>query len=324
MAGVLALFACCDGNGFGILRGMKTSGPPTTSSEDRSSRPGEPIGLVGVGLVGRALAERLLGARFDVVGFDRDPSCLDSLRALGGHAAASLTDLVASCRRIFLSLPNGDVVQAVLDQVKGRLRSGQVFIDTTTGGPRSAVESGRMLEPLGVAYLDAAICGNSEELRRGEVLVVAGGPAAAFEECQDVFATFARRSWRVGDWGAGSKMKLTTNLVLGLNRAVLAEGLAFAGALGLDPELALTVLRESSSYSRVMDLKGRKMLERDFTPQARLSQHLKDVRLMLEAGAGAGVELPLSERHRQLLEQAEAAGLGALDNSAIIEVLRRA
>jgi len=175
-----------------------------------------------------------------------------------------------------------------------------------------------------VAYLDAAVCGNSEELRRGEVLVVAGGPPTAFDECRDLFGVFARRSFHVGTWGAGSKMKLTTNLVLGLNRAVLAEALAFADALGLDPELALTVLRESSSYSRVMDLKGRKMLERDFIPQARLSQHLKDVRLMLEAGAGAGVELPLSERHRQLLEQAEAAGLGALDNSAIIEVFRRA
>jgi 3-hydroxyisobutyrate dehydrogenase-like beta-hydroxyacid dehydrogenase len=72
-----------------------------------------------------------------------------------------------------------------------------------------------------------------------------------------------------------------------------------------------------------MDLKGRKMLERDFAPQARLAQHLKDVRLMLEAAAEAGAKLPLSEQHRQLLEQAEAAGLGALDNSAIIEVFRR-
>jgi 3-hydroxyisobutyrate dehydrogenase-like beta-hydroxyacid dehydrogenase len=118
-------------------------------------------------------------------------------------------------------------------------------------------------------------------------------------------------------------MKLTTNLALGLHRAVLAEALAFAEAQGLDPALALAVLRESSSYSRAMDLKGRKMLERDFTPQARLSQHLKDVRLMLEAGAETGARLPLSELHRQLLEQAEAAGLGALDNSAIIEVFRR-
>jgi len=283
----------------------------------------ERIGIVGVGLLGMALAERVRASGFAVVGFDSDPACMERLRTLGGETAGSAMELAASCRRIVLSLPHSGIVQAVLDQVKDRLRSGQILIDTTTGGPRSAVESGRMLESLGVAYLDAAICGNSEELRRGEVLVVAGGPAAAYEACQDVFATFARRCWRVGDWGAGLKMKLTTNLVLGLNRAVLAEGLGFAEALGLDSELALAVLHASSSYSRVMDLKGRKMLERDFAPQARLAQHLKDVRLMLEAAAEAGAKLPLSEQHRQLLEQAEAAGLGALDNSAIIEMFRR-
>jgi 3-hydroxyisobutyrate dehydrogenase-like beta-hydroxyacid dehydrogenase len=296
--------------------GAQPDGTPAGADRER-------IGIVGVGLLGTALAERLRASGFAVAGFDSDPAGMERLRTLGGETAGSARELAASCRRIVLSLPHSGIAQAVLNQVKDRLRPGQILIDTTTGDPRSALESGRRLEPLGVAYLDAAICGNSEELRRGEVLVVAGGPAAAYEESQDVFAAFARRSWRVGDWGAGLKMKLTSNLVLGLNRAVLAEGLGFAEALGLDPELALAVLHASSSYSRVMDLKGRKMLEREFTPQARLAQHLKDVRLMLEAAAESGAKLPLSELHRELLEQAEAAGLGALDNSAIIEMFRR-
>ena len=80
----------------------------------------------------------------------------------------------------------------------------------------------------------------------------------------------------------------------------------------------------SNAYSRAMDAKGRKMVEHDFTVQARLSQHLKDVRLMLKAAEAAGMKLPLTDTHRRLMEQAEAAGLGDLDNSAIIEVLRKA
>jgi 3-hydroxyisobutyrate dehydrogenase-like beta-hydroxyacid dehydrogenase len=276
-----------------------------------------------VGLLGTAMAERLLAGGFDVAGFDLDPARRDHVCALGGESMNSAAELAASCRRIILSLPNHEIVQTVLGQIEGCLRPGQLLVDTTTGDPRSAAEFGRRLEALGAAYLDAGVCGNSEELRRGEVLVVAGGPWAGFEECQDLFSAFARRSWHMGDWGAGSKMKLTTNLVLGLHRAVLAEALAFAGKLGLDPELALTVLRESSSYSRVMDLKGHTMLAGDFAPQARLAQHLKDVRLMIEAAANAGASLPLSGLHRCLLEQAEAAGLGALDNSAIIEVFRK-
>jgi 3-hydroxyisobutyrate dehydrogenase-like beta-hydroxyacid dehydrogenase len=283
----------------------------------------ETIGLVGVGLLGSAMAERLLAHGFRTKGFDVNADRLEAFTALGGQAADSPGKLIAGCRRIVLSLPDSAAVGSVLEQVAAHLHDGQVLIDTTTGAPAAAETTGWSLAARGVAYLDAAVCGNSEELRRGEVLVVAGGPEAAFEECQDVFAAFARRCWRVGGWGAGLKMKLTTNLVLGLNRAVLAEGLGFAESLGLDPELALAVLHASSSYSRVMDLKGRKMLERDFAPQARLAQHLKDVRLMLEAAAEAGAKLPLSEQHRQLLEQAETAGLGALDNSAIIEVFRR-
>ena len=106
-----------------------------------------------------------------------------------------------------------------------------------------------------------------------------------------------------------------TNLVLGLNRAALAEGLAFAGALGLEGSATLDVMRHSMAYSRIMDTKGEKMVRRDFAPQAKLAQHLKDVRLMLEA---TDLALPLTGAHRALLEKAVALGCGELDNSAII------
>lgn len=113
-------------------------------------------------------------------------------------------------------------------------------------------------------------------------------------------------------------MKLVVNLVLGLNRAVLAEGLAFAKAQGLDPAFTLEVLRSGAAYSRAMDTKGDKMVREDFTPQARLAQHLKDVRLILAAGHECRAKLPLSGVHEQLLNALAAAGCGDLDNSAII------
>ena len=118
-------------------------------------------------------------------------------------------------------------------------------------------------------------------------------------------------------------MKLVTNLVLGLNRAALAEGLAFAKALGLDGAEALQVLKASMAYSRIMDTKGEKMLRRDFAPQAKLSQHLKDVRLILQAGQETQARLPLSQLHSELLAAAETAGLGEADNSAIIAMFDR-
>lgn len=150
-----------------------------------------------------------------------------------------------------------------------------------------------------------------------------GGEVSAFEACADLWPVLGRKVFHVGGIGAAAKMKLAGNLVLGLNRAVLAEGLAFAEAIGIDPAAALEVFQESGAYSRAMDVKGPKMLEGDFTVQARLAQHLKDVKLMLEAADAAGMAIPLAETHARLLEQADAAGWGGLDNSAIINVYRR-
>ncbi len=150
-----------------------------------------------------------------------------------------------------------------------------------------------------------------------------GGGAADFARCAVLFAALGSRAIHVGANGDGARMKLVTNLVLGLNRPALAEGLALAEAMGLDLRQTLHVLQSSAAASRIMDSKGGKMIARDFSPVARLSQHLKDVRLIQQAAAAAGLRLPLTEAHRHLLEQAENAGLGAQDNSALIEVIRR-
>ena len=147
------------------------------------------------------------------------------------------------------------------------------------------------------------------------------GEQSAFQACDDLWDCLAAKTFYVGAWGNAIRMKLVTNLVLGLNRAVLAEGLVFADATGLSREDALQVLLNSPAYSRTMDAKGPKMVHGEFTPQARLSQHIKDVRLMLEEAARGGASLPISAVHLDLLEQAEAAGLGELDNSAIIRVI---
>jgi len=153
--------------------------------------------------------------------------------------------------------------------------------------------------------------------------VMVGGDRAAFEDCSDLWPVLGGKTIYAGASGSAAKMKLVTNLVLGLNRAALAEGLLFAEALGVPAEAALEALKAGAAYSKAMDVKGRKMLDGDFRPQAKLSQHLKDVRLILESAAQSSLRLPLSEVHYGLLERAESLGLGELDNSAVIEALRR-
>ena len=226
-----------------------------------------------------------------------------------------------NCDRVLISLYTTDTVEEMLDRLADGLRPGQILIDTTTGEPQQTARLGARLAARGVQYLDAPISGSSEQTRRGEVTAIVGGPREAFDVCQDLFTCCAAKTIYAGPCGSGAKMKLVSNLVLGLNRAALAEGLVFSQAIGLDVEAALQVLLNSMAYSRIMDTKGRKMVEGDFRTQARLSQHLKDIRLILAAATDAGQPLPLTDVHRQLLEAAEAAGFGDADNSAVIRAL---
>lgn len=261
-------------------------------------------GIIGMGLMGGALMQMTGSAR----GWDIDPArCVNTTTA---------AEVFAHCDIVFLCLPHSDIVRSTLHAAA--LRPGQIIIDTSTGDPAEMAGLGTELAAKGVHYLDATISGSSAQLLKHEVLVMVGGDAVAFEQCHGLLSTFGKEVVHVGPCGSGAKMKLVTNLVLGLNRAALAEGLALAQQLDLGWAQTLDVMRRSMAYSRIMDTKGEKMISQDFTPQAKLSQHLKDVRLMLAASA---IPLPLSETHRDLLEKAVSLGFGEADNSAVIQAI---
>jgi 3-hydroxyisobutyrate dehydrogenase-like beta-hydroxyacid dehydrogenase len=279
---------------------------------------GGKLGIIGLGLVGSALAERLLTGGSTIQGFDIQREQVARFAAAGGVNAASASEAARGCDVLLLSLPTSEIVAQVLNEVEAEVKPGAIVIDTTTGGPEEIESIGARLAGRGVFYLDATIGGSSRQVREGESIAMCGGDPGAYARCAGLFALCFRQSYYLGPCGSGSRMKLVLNLVLGLNRAVLAEGLEYARACGMDPEEALRILRASPAYSRVMDTKGAKMLAGDFEPEARLSQHLKDVRLILGMGERHGAKLPLTSLHHRLLEQIEASGLGAADNSAII------
>jgi len=279
-----------------------------------------PVGVIGLGLLGTALCERLLGGGYPVFVYNRTRDKAKPLIALGAEWS---DNPLVECDRLVISLYTTDIVAEVLQQLESGLRAGQVFIDTTTGDPTETAALGRRLAERGIDYLESPIAASSEQTRRGQALAIVAGCEEAFRACGDLFDCLAGKTHHVGPWGSAAKMKLVNNLVLGLTRAALAEGLLFAEAIGISTQNALDVLKVGNAYSVVMDVKGQKMVDRDFSLQAKLSQHSKDVRLMLEEATRSGINLPMSKLHLQLLDQAEAAGWGDLDNSAIIQAIEQ-
>ncbi|MHC4740443.1 MAG: NAD(P)-dependent oxidoreductase [Planctomycetota bacterium] len=283
------------------------------------------IGLIGLGLVGTALAEGLLAKGFEVLGLDMDSAKCAELEKWGGKTTRSTSEVAEAAQRIILSLPDTNVVVDVVGEILEASTKPTYVIDTTTGDPDKTAALARRLADVGIDFLDAPFSGSSEQLRRREVVFMIGGKRPAYEACSDIFEALSDKVFYLGEFGSGSKAKLASNLVLGLNRLALAEGLVFAGKLGLELESFLKLLKVTPAYSAAMDVKGAKMLSGDFKPQARLAQHCKDVEIMLEYGRKLGQDLPMSKTHRDVLLKAIGAGDGDLDNSAVIrEIERRA
>jgi 3-hydroxyisobutyrate dehydrogenase and related beta-hydroxyacid dehydrogenases len=285
----------------------------------------ETVALIGMGLLGSALAENLLKAGFAVRGYDTAPERMRQHAERGGHVAASPADAARGASAVMTCLMTADIVRDALLGPAGALEAaapGVVAIDNSTIHPDASAALAAELGRRGIAMLDAPVGGSSGQARRREAPVVVGGDPEVFARCRPILDAIAQRVHHVGPNGSGARAKLVINLVLGLNRLALAEGLLFGLRQGLDGKTLLAVLKDSAAYSRAMDIKGERMLEGNFEPEGKLAQHLKDVELMLEVGHAAGAPLLATALHRQLLIAGVAAGLSERDNSSIIAVLR--
>lgn len=283
-----------------------------------------PVGVVGIGLVGLALVERLRAARIKVLGYDIDPVRCEALRAASAVVAADATEVFAACDNVVLALPDGGRTAALVREALPAIRQGSLLVDCGTSDPDQTVALAVRLAARGVRLVDAPLSGSSQQIRDGTAVMMIGGDRDTCDALEPVLAAIASRRFLLGPPGSGARAKLATNLLLGLNRAALAEALVFAQALGLDLPLFLDLVRATPAYSRAVDAKGSRMINEEFAPpQSRIRQHRKDLGLMLEAAQRAGKALPLTSTHAALLDAAIADGAGDLDNAAIIDTIRR-
>ncbi len=286
----------------------------------------KPVGLVGLGLMGQAFAHRLLSAGFQVLGFDIDPAKGARLAAAGGQAAPSIAEIARLGDPILIAVFSTEQVEEVVE--RGLLpalgdASGRIVLCASTCDPDRIAALGKRVGARGLRFLETPVSGTSDQVRRGDGVALIGGAVETAEAVAPVLGALFARSFQIGAIGDGGRAKLAINLILGLNRLALAEGLVFASALGLDPEAFLRVAHASAAYSQVMDTKGAKMLRRDFSPEGRARQTLKDVRLMLDQAQRLGQDLPLLAVHHAVLESCVAHGEGDLDNSVVVEEMRR-
>ena len=285
-----------------------------------------PVGVIGIGLLGQAFVHRLRGAGFEIMGFDVDAAKNAKLAELGGRPTASVADLARRCDPIVLAVFSTDQVKDVVERellpALGN-GSGKVVLCASTCDPDRLAALAERVARRGLRLLETPVSGASGQVSRGEGVGLIGGEGDVVRAVEPILRALFASYFHIGKVGDAGRAKLAVNLILGLNRLALAEGLVFAERLGLDPEAFLKVVRGSAAYSQVMDIKGCKMIRGEFAAEGRITQHLKDVHLMLEQAERVKQRLPLLEIHADVLDACVRQGEGDLDNSAVIKEIRR-
>ena len=282
-----------------------------------------PVGIVGVGLLGGAVAGVLLRAGYRVVACDVVQERVAALIAQGGRSAGSPADVAAQAHVVFTVLPTLASVEEAITGRGGVLETAgrdTVILQMSTISPALAVQMEAAARARGVALLDAPVSGTSSMVATRDCVVTVGGDRAAFERSVPVLDAMAKRVFHVGSCGMGSYLKLVTNLIMGLNGVVLAEGLTLARRAGLDPGQTLEILKHGAAASKILDVRGPLMVDGRFDPLMKVDLFLKDIRLMLEAGQELHVPLPLTGLMQQFYTAALAGGQAKDDLSGIIRL----
>lgn len=277
------------------------------------------IGLFGLGLIGTAIAGHLIKAGVDVHGFDPDADAMARLEAMGGKPVAAEFVWSADCivSAVFSTDQLGDLISAA------PLSTGKTIISVSTCDPSLMPGLAVVAKDNGYELIESPISGTSADLASGDAILMVAGEKAIANSLSPVFETLSRAHFYVGEMGNGNRAKLAINLILGLSRAAVAEGVVFAKAIGLDPEDFLQLALQSAAASKVMASKGPKMVSRDFSPLGRVTQCAKDADLIYKQAIAAGQGLPMTQRYREVLAASIENGEGDLDNSAVLLAIER-
>jgi 2-hydroxy-3-oxopropionate reductase len=279
------------------------------------------VAFLGIGLMGKPMATRLARAGFTLHVWNRSAAKAEALRPAGAHPHQLLADAVRGADIVISMLEAGPVVGTVIDAALPALRSNTLWIDMSSTRQDEALAFHARLRGAGCRFLDAPVSGGVGGAEAGTLAIMAGGDAADFGQAGPVFQALGAATL-VGPAGSGQVAKLCNQLIVGATINIVAEALLLAQAAGADPAAVREAIRGGFAGSRVLEVHGQRMLDRNFLPGGQIKTQLKDQRNILAAAAKAGVTLPVTELVTRQYETIELA-LPAADHSAALIALER-
>lgn len=284
------------------------------------------IAVLGTGNMGFRMARRLCEAGFRLHAWNRTAEKALPLKDFGAHVFSQASDAVRDADIVISLLESGAVVGEVLfgkadsktaqTAVAAAMRPGALFVDMASIQPREARDHAARLGDFGVAHLDAPVSGGTTGAEEGRLVIMVGGKAADFERALPVFQHFGRAT-HVGPHGSGQLTKLANQMIVGITIGAVAEALLFTARGGADMAKVKDAITGGFADSRVLQVHGQRMVDRDFAPRARMDIQLKDLRNALATAEEIGFEAPITALFEQLYAEGVEHGLTDLDQSGL-------
>lgn len=283
------------------------------------------IAFLGIGLMGMPMASRLLNAGLRVTVWNRTREKADALAKLGAVVATTAAEAVTDADVVITMLASGPIVEEVVFQngVAQAMPKHALLIDMSSIPPQTARDHQQRLTQYEIEYLDSPVSGGVVGAREGTLAIMVGGTIDNFERVQIVLKHLGR-STHVGPAGSGQLVKLANQIIVGLTIGAVAEGLLLASAGGAEPAAVRNALRGGFAESRILEVHGQRMVERNFIPGAPTKMQLKDLNTALQECEKMGLQLPLTQRARDLFQAIIDFDKGELyDHSAFLLELER-
>ena len=276
------------------------------------------IAVLGIGLMGYPMARRLCQAGHRVSVWNRTPEKAARLAPLGATVHARADDAVRSASTVICLLENGAVVGDVLfsQGVAATLAADSLVIDMSSIQPREARDHAARLSEMGVAHLDAPVSGGTLGAEQGTLAIMVGGKSAEYDRAQTVFQVFGRAT-HVGPHGAGQLAKLANQMIVGITIGAVAEALLLCEKGGASMAKVKEAITGGFADSRILQVHGQRMVDRDFAPRGRMSVQLKDLRNALATAEEIGFDAPVTRLFEKLYRDGIEHGLTDLDHSGL-------
>ncbi|MGE8396705.1 MAG: NAD(P)-dependent oxidoreductase [Comamonas sp.] len=279
------------------------------------------IAVLGCGLMGLPMARRLLAAGHEVHAWNRTRAKAEPLATEGAYVHDTPRQACVKADTVISMLENGKVVGEVLfgmgqDGAIHGMRAGTLVVDMASIQPREARDHAARLSERGLRHLDAPVSGGTVGAEAGTLAIMAGGKPEDFEAALPVFASLGRAT-HVGPHGAGQLAKLANQMIVGISIGAVAEALLLCAKGGADPAKVRKAITGGFADSRILQLHGQRMVERDFVARGKMTVQLKDMRNALATAAEIGFDAPITALFEQLYADGVEHGLGDLDHSGL-------